>query len=201
MAAPETRFSDELVGWLESDATKTLGGLQDVFGDRSFAVTIFLLMAPTALPLPTGGLTYVLEVTTILLCLEMLAGRRAVWLPARLQRRELGESTTGRAIPAIARVIRWCERWSRPRGGHLIDGAVAWRVSGLLLGALTTAAMLAPPFSGLDTLPALGVVLIALAILLRDVVLATLGLGIGVVGVAVTFALGSAALRLLGNLL
>lgn len=193
-------FSNELEAWLASDATKTLAGLQDVFGDRSFAVTIFLLMAPTALPLPTGGLTYVLEVTTILLCLEMLSGRRTVWLPDRLQQRELGDITTGTGIPTIARIIRWCERWSRPRGGRLIEGPVAWRISGLLLGALTTAAMLAPPFSGLDTLPALGVVLVALAILLRDVVLATLGLVVGVAGTLITVTLGTAALRLLRDL-
>ncbi len=194
------KFSDELEAWLESDSTKTLDELQDVFGDRGFAVTIFLLMAPTALPLPTGGLTYVLEVTTILLCLEMAAGLRTVWLPERMRRRELGEVTTGRAIPAIARIIRWCERWSRPRGAHLVDGPFALRVIGLVLAALTVAAMLAPPFSGLDTLPALGVVLVALAILLRDVVVAALGLVVGVAGVLVTVALGTAAARALQGL-
>lgn len=200
MAAAETAFSDELSAWLESGGRKTLGGLQAVFGDRTFAVTIFLLMAPTALPLPTGGLTYALEITTILLCLEMVAGRRTVWLPERWQGRELGEVTTSKAIPSLVRVIRWCERWSRPRGGTLVDGRVAWRLSGLLLGALTTAAMLAPPFSGLDTLPALGVVLIALAILLRDVVVAGLGLAVGVAGTVLAVTVGTAAVRVLREL-
>ena len=194
------RFSDELEAWVDSGATKTLGGLQETFGDRSFAVAIFLLMAPTALPLPTGGLTYVLEVTTILLSLEMVAGRRTVWFPARLRRRELGDITTGSAVPRIARIIRWCERWSRPRGARLIDGMLGWRVSGLVLGGLTTAAMLAPPFSGLDTLPALGVVLIALAILLRDVVIATVGVIIGAAGTLLMVSLGTAAVRLLQDL-
>lgn len=193
-------FSDELEAWVDSGATKTLGGLQETFGERSFAVTIFLLMAPTALPLPTGGLTYVLEVTTILLSLEMVVGRRTVWLPERLRRRELGDVATGSAVPRIAKIIRWCERWSRPRGARLIDGPVGWRLSGMVLGGLTTAAMLAPPFSGLDTLPALGVVLIALAILLRDVVIATIGVAIGAAGTLVMVTLGTAALRMLRDL-
>ena len=106
-------------------------GCRTVFEERTFAVAIFILMAPTALPLPTGGLTYALEITTILLALEMVAGRRTVWLPEKWKARELGEVTTGRAIPAIVRIIRWCERWSRPRGARLIDNGIAWRVLGL----------------------------------------------------------------------
>ena len=200
MAAPTLPFSEELEAWLESDGEKTLGGLQDVFEERTFAVTIFLLMSPTALPLPTGGLTYVLEITTVLLGLEMVAGRRTVWLPASWQRRELGEVTTGKAIPAIVRVIRWCERWSRPRGVRLIDGSWTWRVLGLVIASLTVAAMVAPPFSGLDTLPALGVVLIALAILLHDLVIATLGLAIGVAGTILMVTLGAAAFRAIRDL-
>jgi hypothetical protein len=193
-------FSDELEAWLESDGEKTLGGLQDVFEERTFAVTIFLLMAPTALPLPTGGLTYALEITTVLLGLEMVAGRRTVWLPTSWQQRELGEATTGKAIPAIVRIIRWCERWSHPRGVRLIDGSWTWRVLGLLIASLTVAAMVAPPFSGLDTLPALGVVLIALAILLHDLVIATLGLAIGIAGTVLMVTLGAAAFRAIRDL-
>jgi hypothetical protein len=195
MAAPTVPFSDELEAWLDGEREKTLGGLQMVFEERTFAVAIFILMAPTSLPLPTGGLTYALEITTILLALEMVAGRRTVWLPEKWKARELGEVTTGRAIPAIVRIIRWCERWSRPRGARLIDNALAWRVLGVLLGALTTAAMLAPPFSGLDTLPALGVVLIALSILLQDLVVAVVGLVVGIAGTALMLTVGAAVVR------
>ena len=40
---------------------KTLGSLIDLFEERSFAVLFLFLLAPSALPLPTGGLTQVLE--------------------------------------------------------------------------------------------------------------------------------------------
>jgi hypothetical protein len=62
-------------------------------------------------------------------------------------------------------------------------------------------AFLAPPFSGLDTVPALGVVVLALAVLLEDTALAFAGLVIGAVGVGLVVALGSLVLRLLGQLL
>jgi hypothetical protein len=34
------RLSDELEDWLRSDADKTLGGLIDLFGERSFAILL-----------------------------------------------------------------------------------------------------------------------------------------------------------------
>jgi hypothetical protein len=159
-------FSAELERWLKSDGDKTIGALQDVFGERTFAVTILLLMAPAALPLPTGGVTHVLEAISLLLAIEMVAGRRTVWMPGAWQRRSLGPTFTNKAIPAVVRAVRRCERYARRRGAGVIEGAWGWRLLGLLIGALATAAALAPPFSGLDTLPAIGVVLIALAILL-----------------------------------
>jgi len=190
-------FSHELEGWLKADGDKTLGGLQDVFGERTFAVTILLLMAPAALPLPTGGVTHVLEAIVVLLAAEMVIGRRTVWLPARWQRRPLGPVATTKAIPFVVRMIRRCERFSRPRGGRLLERDLVWRLLGVLVGGLTIAAAIAPPFSGLDTLPALGVVLIALGILLHDIVLAIVGLVIGVVGTALIIALGAAIARVI----
>jgi hypothetical protein len=60
---------------------------------------------------------------------------------------------------------------------------------------LTLSAFLAPPFSGLDTLPALGVVVIGLGVLLRDAALAAVGAVIGAVGVGTVLALGSLAVK------
>ena len=194
-------FSRELERWLDADHDKTLGDLQEVFGERTFAVTILLLMAPAALPLPTGGVTHALEAITVLLAVEMVIGRRSVWLPASWRRRSLGPSITGKAIPAVVRVVRRCERYSKPRGAALLEGPWLWRVLGLLVGALATAAALAPPFSGLDTLPAMGVVLIALAILLQDLVLALVGFALGGIGVALIITVGAAMARALRSLL
>jgi hypothetical protein len=73
-------------------------------------------------------------------------------------------------------------------------------VFGALVFALSLTAFVAPPFSGLDTLPALGVVVLALAVLLEDFALAVAGLVIGAIGAALVVALGSVVLRLLGNL-
>jgi hypothetical protein len=56
-------------------------------------------------------------------------------------------------------------------------------------------AFFAPPFSGLDTLPALGVVIISLGFLLEDALIAVAGVAIGIVGVILELALGAAAIH------
>jgi len=109
-------FSDELERWLRSDGEKTLGSMSTVFAERSFAAMILLLMILPATPLPTGGVTHVFEVITVILALQMVVGRRTVWLPARFARRSLGATTTDKAIPFIVKRIRQVERFSRPRG-------------------------------------------------------------------------------------
>jgi hypothetical protein len=53
-------------------------------------------------------------------------------------------------------------------------------------------AFVAPPFSGLDTLPSLGVVLLCLGIVFSDGLIVAAGLTIGVVGLALEVALGAA---------
>ena len=63
------------------------------------------------------------------------------------------------------------------------------------------AAFLAPPFTGLDTLPALGVVLLALGVLLEDLLLVAAGVVVGVAGIGLEIMVGGAALRGLKNLL
>jgi hypothetical protein len=194
-------FSDELERWLRSDGEKTLGGMSQVFAERTFAVTIILLMILPATPLPTGGITHVFEVITVLLGLEMVIGRKTVWLPARFQRRKLGATTTDKAIPFIVKRIRQVERVSRPRGVRLFRSGVGTRLIGAVVIVFAVAAALAPPFSGLDTLPALGAVVVALSIILQDVVVLAVGIALGTGGIVLILTVGAALYKFVRSLI
>jgi hypothetical protein len=197
---PEEKVSDQLERWLRGDQPKTLGSLIELFGERSFAIVFVLLMALPALPLPTGGATHVLEVVTMLLAAELIVGRRTIWLPRRWLRMELGGASRQRFINSLLKRIRWFERFSRPRGGWLLRSRVSGIVFGVVVLALTLTAFLAPPFSGLDTLPSLGVVVLSLGVLLMDAVLAAAGIIIGALGVVAVIGLGSLVAKELGKL-
>jgi hypothetical protein len=192
----EPRLSDQLEAWLGSDRPKTVGDLVETFGSGSFAVLFVILMAFPALPLPTGGISHVLEVIAMLLALELVAGRREVWIPRRWQDKEMKGISGPRFSGALLRRIRWVERRSRPRLAHLTELWISRSLFGATVFGLSLTAFLAPPFSGLDTLPALGVVVLSLGVLLRDVVIATAGAVIGALGVVLVIGLGRAIVSL-----
>jgi len=192
-------FSAQLERWLESDEPKTLGRLGDVFKEKAFAVAVLLLMITPALPLPTGGITHVFEAVTVLLGAEMVVGAKTIWLPSRWRERELGR-TARKALPVVMRRIRSLERMSRRRGAHLFEQAWFLRILGVLLIAFAIGSAVAPPFSGLDTFPAIGAVGVALAIILEDVFILAIGVAIGVGGVVLIFTLGAAVYRLIKGL-
>jgi hypothetical protein len=193
-------FSDQLECWLRSDSTKTLGALSEMFAEKSFAATIVLLMFVPALPLPTGGVSHLFELIAVVLAAQMVVGRRTIWLPDSWQRRELGGATTEKAIPFMMRWIRRVERFSRPRGARLLEQGWMLRLVGLLLMGLAIGAAIAPPFSGLDTLPAMGAVAVALGIILEDIVVLAVGAVIGTGGIILILTVGAAIVRVLLSL-
>lgn len=190
-------LSDRLEAWLLAPGGKTAGDLIDRFGPQSFAVLFVVLLAVPALPIPTGGITHVLEIIAMLLALELVVGRREVWLPERLCRRNLPALGRPAFAQRLVRRVRWFERFTRPRGSWLLRLRVTSMVYGVLVFGLTLAAFFSPPFSGLDTLPALGVVVLSLGILFGDLVVAGVGIAIGAGGIGLVVGLGNAVVRLL----
>jgi hypothetical protein len=194
------KVSDLFQRWLSGDSDKTLGSLIDLVEEKSFAILFVLLLGVPALPLPTGGATHVFEVIAMLLALELIAGRDKIWLPERWCRLQLAGDKQQRFITGLMKLIRRLERLSRPRLRFLFDHRLSNIVFGLLVIALSAGAFLAPPFTGLDTLPALGVVLLSLGVLLEDFLVVVAALVVGAAGVVLEVVLGSAAINGLGQL-
>lgn len=193
-------ISDELEAWFKGDGEKTLGGLIDVFDEKSFALLFVVLMSVPALPLPTAGATHVFEVIAILLALQLVAGRSEIWLPERFRKRDLGGDKQQKFIAGLLRFIRRLERFSKPRMRFLFGNRLSNAIFGLLVIGGSVAAFFAPPFSGLDTLPALGVVMLSLGVLLEDVLMAIVGIVVGVAGVLLAIIVGEAAFNAIKDL-
>jgi hypothetical protein len=143
----------------------------------------------------------VFELIAALITLELIAGRREVWLPERWRSRELGGPRQRRFIAGLMRLIRRLERYSRPRMRFLFHQRFTHILFGLLTIAGTAGAFLAPPFSGLDTLPALGVVVLSLGVLLEDAVVAFVGVLLVTIGITLELALGAAAVHGISSIL
>jgi hypothetical protein len=197
---PGGTASEELERWLESDGEKTLGSIIELFEEKSFALLFILLLGVSALPLPTGGATHVFEIVAMLLAVQLIAGRDEIWLPERWRRLRLAGPSQQRFINRLMKTIRWLERFSRPRASYLFEHRLTNIVFGVLVLAGSLAAFLAPPFSGLDTLPSLGVVLLSIGVLLEDLAIVVLAVVVGVAGVVLELILGRAAVNGIGKL-
>jgi hypothetical protein len=195
-----SKVSEELQAWLAGEGDKTLGGLVDVFGKKSFAILFVLLLGVSALPLPTGGATHVFEIIAALLALQLILGREEIWLPERWRKLELAGPKQQRFISGLMRLIRRLERFSRPRLTFLFEHRLSNVVFGLLVLGGAAGAFLAPPFTGLDTLPSLGVVLLSLGVLLEDFLVVIAGIAVGVGGVLLEIIVGRAVVHGVGSL-
>jgi hypothetical protein len=193
-------LSDELERWLAGDGDKTVGSLVDLFGHRSFAVLFVLLLGVPALPLPTGGATHVFELIAMLLALQLIIGRDQIWLPQRWCALSLAGPRQQRFIAALMRMVRRLERVSRRRLGFLFAHRLSQIAFGVLALGGSLGAFLAPPFTGLDTLPALGVVLLSLGVLLEDIAIVFVGIAVGAGGVFLEIVLGKAAVHWISKL-
>jgi hypothetical protein len=199
-ARADPMVSQDLARWLSSDGEKTVGSLISLFEEKSFAILFVVLLGVPALPLPTGGATHVFEIIAMLLALQLIANRKEIWLPARWRRLELAGERQQKFLTGLMKLIRWLERFSRPRLRFLFNHRLSNIGFGVLVLAGCLGAFLAPPFTGLDTLPALGVVLLSLGVLLEDALVAIAGIVVGAGGVLLELVLGRAVVHGVGSL-
>jgi hypothetical protein len=186
----ERLFSDELNDWLKSKKPKTLAGINEVFGEKSFAIIFFILMLFPALPLPTGGASHIFAIIVMLLALELIIGRRTIWIPQKWLHAGISEAAERKIMPFIYKRLKWFEKYASPSRGNFLKNINILRVTGFMVFIFALTAFLAPPFTGLDTIPALGVVIIALALLFNDIRLYIIGNIAGCLGILIVIGLG-----------
>jgi hypothetical protein len=189
----KSSFSGKLSDWLKTPGSKTFGDLENLFQEKSFAVTILILMAPAALPLPTAGVTHVFEIITSVLAVEMIFGRKTIWSPKFWRRRNLGGGLEKKALPKFIKIVGWLEKRSKKRLDNWLRNDWFIRLAGLFILVFTIASAVALPFSGLDTLPALAVVLISLSLILEDALILPVAFAVGAFGIFLEILLGAAA--------
>ena len=187
-----TIFSSQLESWLKSKSPNTIDNLESVFGNRSFSIVFLLLMALPALPIPTGGITHVLLAVCMLLALEQICGLRRIWLPKFIRKRPLPGFFIKKLLPTLMRTIRKVEKFSKPRGTMLLQTRVFNSFAGFIILIAALSAFFAPPFSGLDTFPAFGAVVVSIGILVSDILFVIIGSLIVLAGIVLQVTVGTA---------
>ncbi|HMQ15708.1 MAG TPA: exopolysaccharide biosynthesis protein [Phycisphaerae bacterium] len=125
----------------------TIGELVDHAAQAGFGFVIALL-ALVSIPLPGFSLPFGLAIAVG--AVQMIAGRRRVWLPARVRRFPLSQRTLGWIERRVCRWSRGLERLVRPRLAFLVNGP-GWMTcgGGVLVLAIGLALPLPIPLSNL----------------------------------------------------
>ncbi len=171
--------------------------VRDALGDRSFAAMLAFFSIINLLPLPPGT-TIVLGPPLILVAVQMALGHNRVWLPKFILRKSLSQprfdSLSKRYLPRLEKL----ERLIRPRHWPFARSGLADRVIGIFALVLAIAVTIPIPLG--NWLPALAILLIALALSERDGILFYAGVFVGSLALAIIAAVIGAAGALAGML-
>ncbi|CAN7192360.1 exopolysaccharide biosynthesis protein [Phenylobacterium sp. LjRoot219] len=159
----------------------------DAIGRRSFGplllVAGLLGMTPVA---AVPGAPTIIAVLILLMSVQLLFGRKSVWLPRVLLKLSVKADKLKRAVKVVRKPARFVDRLVKPRL-EVFTGPTADRMVAL---ACTVLALMTPPLELLPLVaffPSAAVAIFGLGLIARDGLLVLIGLTIsaGVLGVAV----------------
>jgi hypothetical protein len=180
------RLSDILQKIADAPATPderiSLGHLIEGFGYRAFGALLFIFAVPVALPIAIPGISAVLGAPLLFLSWQLMRGREEPWLPQVMRSRSFLRVDFARMLQRVLPSIRRVERLVGPRLIWMTNRR-GEQVIGLFAFVLAVVLFLPIPFG--NTVPALAIAILALAVLERDGVAAIAGTLVGVAGIAV----------------
>ncbi len=159
-------------------ARVSIGWLMGELGERSFGLTL-LGMAVVAL---VPGASTFMGLLIAWPAIQLILGHETAMLPRMIARREVGVPRLTRVVTAVVPRLAWAERLVRPRWPELFR--IARRATGVAVLLLGLTLISPVPFAHI--MPALVIMLLALAYLEEDGCVLMLAMVAAVCSLAVT---------------
>ena len=159
-------------------ARVSVGWLLEQLGERSFGLTLFVMAVIALLP----GASTVIGVLIAWPAIQMILGHEAAALPRWIAGRQVGVDRLARVIGLIVPRLRWVEQLVRPRWPTPFQATK--RLTGIVM--LLIGATLVSPVPFTQVVPAMVIMLLALAYLEEDGVALLVALIAAVASLAVT---------------
>jgi hypothetical protein len=141
-------------------ARVSIGWLMGELGERSFGLTLLVMAVIALLP----GLSTVVGLLIAWPAIQLILGHEAATLPRAMARREIAVARLERVIAILVPRLAWVERLVRPRWPAVFESARRLVGVAMLLVGVT----LASPVPLTQIVPALVIMLLALAYLEED---------------------------------
>jgi hypothetical protein len=158
----------------------SIAWLMEQLGDRSFGLTLFAMAVLAFLP----GASMLMGVLIAWPAIQMILGHDVAVLPRTVARRQIGVERLGRIVRVVTPRLEWVERLVRPRWPTPFQ--TTKRLTGVVMLLLGLTLISPMPFS--HVVPAVVIMLLALAYLEDDGVALMVALTAAVASIAVTAA-------------
>lgn len=163
----------------------SIGDLVDLLHERGFGFLLLILSVPMALPIPVPpGINVLLASPLILLTAQQAIGRHSVWLPTWMKNKSIKREKMSTMIHAT---IPWFERLERivkPRLEFMTLGICSHLIG---IFGLIMALTICIPLPLTNTVPSLGIALMAVGVIMRDGLAVFAGAFIGILWVSALF--------------
>lgn len=155
----------------------TLAYILEVFHERGIGILLLLFAVPMALPVPVPpGINVMLASPLIFLTAQQAMGSHTVWLPRRLMHKSMPRDKLAHTVMAAIPWLKKIEKLIRPRLGWVTQDGPS-RLMGVF--SLIMALTVCIPLPLTNTVPSLGIALIALGVMMRDGLLVIIGVLVG----------------------
>lgn len=153
----DTKFTAEKV---------SIDNLLDAFHERGFGFLLLILSVPMALPLPVPpGINILLASPLILLTAQQAIGRHTIWLPQWMRKKTIKREVLSKIINTTLPWFERLETFVKPRMKFVTLGIFSNLIG--FLGLIMALAICVPlPLT--NTVPSLGIALMAVGVITRD---------------------------------
>ena len=165
----EIRSLSELLTDLKSACSDkeemSFGELLNAFHERGFGFFLFILALPAALPLPAVGYGTVLAFPLMFLTGQQAMGRKSIWFPDFVKKRSIKSETLTGTIDKAMPFIEKIQLLVRPRFRFVTEGMFRNLIG---IAGFIMAISVLMPFPGTNTVPSMGIALMAIGVIMRD---------------------------------
>lgn len=133
----------------------TLADILLLAGERIFGFLLVILSLPSALPVPAPGYSTPFGVLIFLLAVQLVAGAKTPWLPAKMLNHQIQLSTVQGFLKAGLPWLRRIEAIARPRLSYICTTLPGRVTIGVAIALMAISMMI--PIPGTNTLPAMGI--------------------------------------------
>lgn len=189
-------LSKKLEDWVKTDYNPTLIEFDREFSEEGMALLILILIAPSALPVPTGGITHIFQILVVIVAIQILLARKTLWIPKKMHKIKLDGKFKTLVMPKLIKFIKKIEPAKSEFQFKTSNIGRLEMASSILIILLTVSAFLAPPFSMLDTLPSIAVIFICLSLMSKAKKHFFIGILIGMVGLTLQIFFSSAVISI-----